>query len=212
LRKLRIASIFVFCTVLCISLPSVLAEDLVVYNEMPLNFLWNVHEGSDAGKSLKVDTSHGSGESGDFCAEIVYDRNLEDWASTYITATGDDMRGPGRCPDLTGAEKLIFYAKGVVGDERITFGYGFEPNEIGFSDSSSARRMETLLKDYWQKYEFNLTEKDLSHLNGLFLINAEKQYNPMGATFYIDNITYEYPPPIDNIISITSIEISQIYQ
>lgn len=202
---MRIASIFVFFAILCISFPLVLAEDLVVYDEMPLNFLWAVHEGSDDGTSLKADTSHGGpAENGDFCAKVVYDRE-EDWASIFITATGDDMRGLGRGLDLTGAKKLIFYAKGVVGDEKITFGYGLGPNELGFSDSSSARRIETLHKDYWQKYEFNLIEKDLSHINGLFLINAEKQYNPMGATFYIDNITYEYPPLPPNI-SIDSID------
>jgi len=169
-------------------MPLVLAEDRVVYDEMPLNFPWTVLEGSDDGKSLNIDTVFGGpAQDGDYCAKIVYNRHLEDWASVYVTAAGDNRVGPGRGLDLTGAKKLVFYAKGAIGDEKITFGYGFNPNEIGYADSSNARRMETLPKDHWQEYEFNLEEKDLSHVNGLFVINADKQFNPQGATFYIDN-------------------------
>lgn len=190
---MRVVSMLVIYIALCASLSLVQAESRVVYNEIPLNFSWDVREGRDNGKSLEADTVFGGpAENGEYCSKIVYNRDLEDWANAYVTATGENRAGPGIGLDLTGAKKLVFYAKGRYGDEKITFGYGFEPNQIGFSDSSKARRIENLHKDYWQRYEFDLNGKDLSHINGLFMFGVEKQFNPQGATFYLDNITYVF--------------------
>jgi hypothetical protein len=184
-----------------------MAEDLVVYNEMPLNYNWAIYEGSDGGHSLHIDKVNGGpAQNGDYCAKIVYDKNIEDNASLYITATGDNKRGPNVGLNLVGAKKLVFYARGESGNEKVTFGYGFEPNNIGFSDSSYPRKMETL-SNYWQRFEYSLEDKDVRHINALFMFNVEKQYNFAGATFYLDNITYEYPDPIDETnVSITSID------
>jgi hypothetical protein len=191
--------------------PLAVADDRVVYNEVPLNYNWAIYEGHEGGQSLNVDTAFGGPtQNGDYCAKVVYDRNIESEASLYITATGDNKRGPNIGLNLAGAKQLVFYARGEDGNEKVTFGYGFEPNNIGFADSSYPRKMEVLLKNYWQRYEYNIEDKNLSHINALFMFNVEKQYNPQGATFYIDNITYVYPsppPPQDGInISITSID------
>lgn len=179
------------------SLDVVSASDLVVYDEIPLNYPWTGFMGNSNGASLTgqegLDTVYPNNpENGNYCAKIPYNRALEDWAGVYIQATGDWRRGSGIGKDLTGAKKLVFYARGEQGGENIKFGYGYDqPDQMGFTDSAYASRMETLT-NYWQEYQFDLSGKDLSHINGLFMFSVDKYNNPMGVIFYLDNVTYIY--------------------
>jgi hypothetical protein len=202
--KIWLKSVLVVCIGLFIPLVS---ANLTVYDVIPLKFPWTGFIGSNYGASLTGPngfiTAWGTDrESGIYCAKIPYDGSLEDWAGVYIQADLSPCsysggvpgwcRGPGRGKDLTGAKQLIFYARGELGGENVKFGYGYDQaDESGFTDSAFANRMETLT-NYWQEYQFNLTGMDLSHINGLFMFSVDKYNNPLGVTFYLDNITYIY--------------------
>jgi hypothetical protein len=132
-------------------------------------------------------------QNGSYCAKISYDSTVEGWAGVYIQADGTWNCGRVIGLDLTGARTLTFYAKGEQSGEKVLFGYGYDtPNpQTGCTDSAHNSRLETLT-NFWQKYQFDLTGLDLSHINGLFKFSIERSNNLNGAKFYIDNITYVY--------------------
>ncbi len=180
----NLVMLFIF---LCFPLAS--AEEMI-YNEVPQKYPWNII-GDEEGDSLQINTSFSKNpQNGSICTEIIYDSSVEDWAGAFIQATGNARRGPGIGLDLAGKSRLEFFAKGEKGGEKVNFGYGYdEPGPDGGKDSASDRRTENLT-DQWKKYTFNLTDKDLSHINGIFMFIVDADDNPKGATFYIDNIKY----------------------
>jgi hypothetical protein len=182
--------IMLLCAVLFI--PSTFAENIPVYNEIPLNYPWTGYMGEHNGNSaLNIDTTWPiQSESGMYCARISYDRTKEQWAGLFVQGDGTWNRGPRIGLNLAGARKLVFYAKGDVGLENVKFGYGYDnPDQSRFTDSSYGSRMISLTNE-WQKYEFDLAGKDLSHINGLFMFSVDKFNNPNSVIFYLDNITY----------------------
>ncbi|MCP4407895.1 MAG: hypothetical protein GY807_09070, partial [Gammaproteobacteria bacterium] len=48
----------------------------------------------------------------------------------------------------------------------------------------------------WQQYTINLSGQDLSHVIGGFGWSTNQCANPAGATFYLDNIFFEYDPTL----------------
>jgi len=92
--------------------------------------------------------------------------------------------------DLTGAEKLTFYARGEKGDEIVTeFKVGGIQGE--FSDSTSVSIGPIVLTPEWKKYTITLENEDLSHVIAGFAFVISQMENPNGAVFYLDDIKYE---------------------
>jgi hypothetical protein len=62
-----------------------------------------------------------------------------------------------------------------------------------YPDSTVATLGTVTLTENWQKYEIDLSKKDLSYISGGFVwvAKAEAGYNPEGCTFYLDDIVYE---------------------
>lgn len=114
--------------------------------------------------------------------------------------------------DLSGAEKLVFWAKGEQGGERVQIflgGTGWDV-ENNIRDSSIARYPESLgrcpilhtrrdtitLSKQWRRYEINLQGRELEYLlNGFGLVMIEED-NPAGVTgingttVYVDDIEF----------------------
>lgn len=92
--------------------------------------------------------------------------------------------------DLTGAKKLTFYARGERGGEVITeFKMGGIHGE--YSDSTSVSIGPIVLTTEWREYVIDLKNEDLSLIIGGFAFVISSMENPMGATFYLDDIAYE---------------------
>lgn len=165
--------------------------DVVVYDEIPLNYPWSGYMGEKNGASLDIDTTFGGNPGrGDVCAKISYDRSIETWTGLFIQSDGTWNCGPGIGLNLVGLQKLRFYAKGERGGEIIKFGFGYDqPNEDGYTDSTYARKVVTLTPE-WKEINFTLTGKDLSHINGVVMFSVDKYNNPYDVTFYLDNVTY----------------------
>ena len=92
--------------------------------------------------------------------------------------------------NLKGAKKLSFWARGEKGGERVVrFGMG----GVGglYPDSAKAEIGPITLTNRWQKYEVNLIDKNLEYISGGFYWMTDKNSNPDGAVFYIDDILYE---------------------
>ena len=111
------------------------------------------------------------------------------WAGIYWQSPANnrgDMEGG---YNLTGAEKLVFAARGESGGEAIKFSMGGAEGD--YPDSASAW-VEVILKDTWQEYTIDLTGKNLSHIITGFGWSATQSDNPDGCTFYLDDIKYRY--------------------
>ncbi|MCQ9207842.1 MAG: hypothetical protein NG712_00435 [Omnitrophica bacterium] len=93
--------------------------------------------------------------------------------------------------DLTGYNKLVFWARGENGDEVV------EKFKVGgikgtYPDSVEIEMGPVTLGKEWQKYTINLVGQDLSYVSGGFSWVTSSRLNPNGATFYFDDIRYEY--------------------
>jgi len=92
--------------------------------------------------------------------------------------------------NLKGAKKLSFWARGENGGERIVrFGMGGVGGK--YPDSAKAEIGPIALTSQWQKYEVSLIDKNLEYISGGFYWMTDKNSNPDGAVFYIDDILYE---------------------
>jgi hypothetical protein len=129
------------------------------------------------------------------CMKIVYTaekRQGAGWSGVYATHPANNWGDRKGGYDLSGYTKLKFLIRGEKGTEVIDkimiggiTGQGFE----GDSDSNDTGEM-TLTKE-WVEHEIDLTKMDLSNIIGGFGFVLNSNYNPNGATFYIDSIRYE---------------------
>lgn len=115
------------------------------------------------------------------------------WAGVYWQAPayfwGDRIGGY----NLTGATRLTFWARGEFGGEKVRFMVG-GINGLYNDSLQPARKSPVLsLTTTWTKYSINLANANLTRIGGGFGWTAEKDKNPEGATFYLDDIRFENP-------------------
>jgi len=127
------------------------------------------------------------------CVRVDYSAKRKQGAGWAGVCWQEPANNWGNIPgghDLTGAEKLSFYARGEKGGEVITeFKMGGIQGE--FSDSTSASIGPVVLTPEWEKYTIDLKNEDLSRVIGGFAFVVSEMENPDGAIFYIDEIKYE---------------------
>jgi hypothetical protein len=131
--------------------------------------------------------------SGKNCIEFEYTakgKNGANWAGVFWQNPANNWGEKKGGFDLRGAKKLTFWAKGKVGNERIM---EFKMGGIGgpYGDSDSAGIGPIDLTPEWQQYEIDLTDIDLSYINGGFCWASNADSNPDGAVFYLDEIRFE---------------------
>ncbi|MGV8127899.1 MAG: hypothetical protein ACP5PV_11935 [Methanothrix sp.] len=196
--KLRIA-VLLIASILIFSGSAL--GDLKIYDDGKEPFYWTGYLGDESRSSLEINSNHGGGDegsqSGEQCAQVIYHEGAPD-AEFYIQVReGDWNTGPNIGLNLGGEEVLSFWARGEGSGETVTFGYGYGADpQTGYSDSARDSS-EVKLTNYWKEYQFDLRGKDLSHINGPFFFKIKRSDHPVGATFYIDNISYTTPNGIE---------------
>ena len=110
--------------------------------------------------------------------------------------------------DMTGADRLVFMARGETGKEVVEFytgglGWSFTSKIEPFADSTPKISLGTVtLGKDWQRYEIPLGNADLSRINCGFAWVANDTNNPGldNITFYVDDIYFNFPekqsPPV----------------
>lgn len=142
--------------------------------------------------------------SGAECLKITYTpAGWNRWAGIYFI--GPYMNHWGDYPgySLKGARKLVFWARGERGGERVEFKCGgMNSGGKSFRDSfgplASTRFSETLAAE-WREYSIDLTNADTSSLLGGFCFALNTPGNPRGCTFYLDDVVLVaevVPPPL----------------
>jgi hypothetical protein len=147
------------------------------------------------GKCLTfTDTWSENCQSGKTCIKIVYDIDCSKqslkWVGVYWQNPANNWGDKKGGFDLTGANKLTFWAKGERGGERI------EEFKIGgitrdYPDSDSAMIGPVILTSEWTQYTIDLRGKDLSYISGGFAWATNVDVNPQSCTFYLDELKYE---------------------
>ena len=124
--------------------------------------------------------------SGKTCLRVGFDKR-DDWGSVVWQHPANDWGDLPGGYDLTNAEKLVFWARGKTGGEKVKFGYGLLGIEKKYHDSSKVEQEYTLTKE-WKEYTIDLGEKELTRIKSGFLWNLAGQGQPV--EFYLDDIEY----------------------
>jgi hypothetical protein len=121
------------------------------------------------------------------CIKVTYS-DPANWAGVIWQHPANDWGDKPGGYDLSGAEKLTFWARGAEGGEKVKFGYGSLGLEKKYHDSSK-EQIEVSLTRQWKEYTIDLNEKDLSRIKSGFLWSLAGQGKPL--TFYLDDIKYQ---------------------
>jgi len=131
---------------------------------------------------------------GKTCIRVEYDlecsRNGQKWAGVYWLNPPNNWGQRKGGFNLTGAQKLTFWAKGEKGGEQIqefTSG-GVAGN---YPDSDTSVIGPVILSTEWRQYTIDLRGKDLSYISGGFAWTTSEDVNQKLCVFYLDNIQFE---------------------
>ncbi len=132
--------------------------------------------------------------SGETCVQIVYDVECsqldQKWVGIYWLNPPNNWGRRKGGFNLTGANKLTFWAKGRSGNEQIqefTVG-GIEGD---YPDTDKVVLGPIILTDQWKQYTIDLRGKDLSYISGGFAWATEADVNEGSCEFYLDNLRFE---------------------
>ena len=131
----------------------------------------------------------------DTCIKISYQPSGKDfsedgWVGVYWQNPANNWGTEEGAFDLTGAQFLTFWAKGLEGGEVVS---KFQIGGLSgnFPDSSESSLSCVKLTKEWKKYSLEIKKRDLSYISGGFCLVLTKRDNPDGLTLFIDEIRYE---------------------
>ena len=131
--------------------------------------------------------------SGKTCFKVIYRNGQSQHARWVGVAWQNPAYNWGYRADggfnLQGASKLVFWARGQKGGEKIQLvkvgGTGGE-----YKDSDEVKMGPVTLSSEWKQYEMDLRGKDLSSVSCGFSFVMTHEANKDGAVFYLDDIYY----------------------
>lgn len=115
----------------------------------------------------------------------------EGWAGVYFQHPTNNWGMLQGGYNLSGARRLVFYARGDTGGEIINEFKVGGINGGEFMDTDVASLTDVRLTKEWKQYIIDLQGLDLSRIIGGFCWSTGKEDNPGGIIFYIDGIHYE---------------------
>ena len=134
--------------------------------------------------------------SGATCIQFIYSAKKtqnQGWAGVCWQNPPNNWGTKNGGFDLTGLNKITFWAKGAKGGEVIQkFMIGGVKG--AYSDSVTVEMGPVELTQDWKQYAINLVGKDLSYISGGFGWMTSADLNPQGCTFYLDDIKFEFDP------------------
>lgn len=135
-------------------------------------------------------------QQGKTCIRVEYDipcsQKGRNWAGVYWLNPADNWGDRKGGFNLTGAKRLVFWARGDKGGETIA---EFKLGGVGISreypDSDTVGIGPVILTKEWKQYSIDLRGRDLSFISGGFAWSASTENNPSSCTFFLDDIHYE---------------------
>jgi hypothetical protein len=130
------------------------------------------------------------GHSGSECLQVRYTAS-DGWGGVVWQSPSNDWGDQDGGLNLTGAKKLLFWARGDRGGEKVTFDFGLIGDDKKYSDSDSGKLADVVLTQDWKQYSIDLADKDLSRIKTGFCWIVAGSGKP--TTFYLDDIRYDGP-------------------
>lgn len=191
------------------------ADNFVIYSDKnsPDNRFIPSGWMGDYGDLKFNDQSQESPVSGATCLKITYTAQRsggQGWAGIYWQSASNNWGDKQTGFDLTGFNKISFWARGKDGGEVITIvkvgGIQATPagDAVAFPDTVNKEIGPLRLSKEWQKYEINLEGKDLSYVNGGLCIIFNADQAGSEQTIYLDDIAYGYDETLTEEASTTS--------
>ena len=94
---------------------------------------------------------------------------------------------------LTGAKRLVFYARGKSGSEEVAFGFGLIELDKRYFDTTKRSLDKVKLTTEWQRFEIPITNlkptNDLTRIKTGFVWTVASLGHP--AVFFLDDIHWE---------------------
>lgn len=140
-------------------------------------------------KSIKMDEGWTKNpHDGKTCCRFEYTAS-DDWGGVVWQDSANDWGDKPGGWNLTGAKKLVFWARGGKGGEVVSFKFGILGADKQYYDSAGAGLDSVKLTKHWKKYGINLSGKDLKCIKTGFAWSLAGQGKPV--VFYLDDIHYE---------------------
>ncbi|MFH0940462.1 MAG: hypothetical protein V1840_01215 [Candidatus Omnitrophota bacterium] len=178
--------------------PVASTKDFAVYSDSrsPDNHFIPSGWMGDYGDTSMDDKYMGEPYSGSTCIKFVYTAKRsqnQGWSGVYWQNPANNWGSKKGGFDLTGLNKLTFWVRGEKGGEIINkFTVGGIKGT--YPDTVEVSLGPVELTSSWQQCTVNLAGKDLSYINGALNWVVTADSNPEGATFYLDDIRFEYDP------------------
>ncbi|MEI6074155.1 MAG: hypothetical protein WCS94_01190 [Verrucomicrobiota bacterium] len=140
-------------------------------------------------KATKMDdgcATHPHG--GKTCLKVEYTAT-DNWSGIVWQDPANDWGDQTGGWNLTGAQKLKFWARGEQGDEVVSFKFGILGSDKKFSDSAKGEIADLKLTKDWTEYSIDLAGKDLTRIKTGFCWSVAGQSAPV--VFYLDDIRFE---------------------
>lgn len=138
--------------------------------------------------AIKMDeASTDNPHSGKTCLKVIYTAN-DNWGGVVWQSPANDWGDQPGGWNLTGAEKLTFWARGAEGGEKVGFLFGLIGIDKTYHDSATGKLDGVVLTKDWKQYTIDLTGKDLSQIKTGFAWTLASAGKPI--TFYLDDIQY----------------------
>jgi hypothetical protein len=126
--------------------------------------------------------------SGATCLRFEY-QAARGWSGVVWQDPVDDWgRAPGGW-NLTGAKRLVFWARGDEGGEVVSFRFGVLGADKRFYDTDTGSLDAVPLTPTWKEYSIDVSGKDLSCIKTGFAWLIVGQGRPV--VFYLDDIRFE---------------------
>lgn len=124
---------------------------------------------------------------GDTCIKVTYSEPSGWGGIAWVSPAGDWGDRPGGW-NLSGAEKLSFWARGEKGGEKARFGIGLIEEDKRFPDSFR-KEITVELSDEWMQYEIPLRGGDLGRIKTGFYVVVTAKGLPF--ELFLDDILIE---------------------
>lgn len=141
----------------------------------------------DTGKLKVTVDSRENPKVGEHCLKIEFTEPAGWGGIVWQSPAGDWGNQPGGF-DLTGAEKLSFWARGEKGGETAKFGIGIIEDDKTYFDTTREEISVTLTPE-WKQYEVDLRGKNLVRIKSGFFVVAEAEGLPF--EFFVDEVVVE---------------------
>lgn len=140
-------------------------------------------------KGMKLDPEcREQPHAGSSCMKVEYSATGE-WAGIVWQHPANDWGDAPGGYDLTGAKRLVFWARGAEGGETVSAELGLYGSDKKFGDTGRGKLSSVSLTAGWKEYSIDLAGQNLSRIKSGFAFTVAGQGKPI--RFFLDDVRFE---------------------